>query len=198
MGKNNQLRDIILQTVPQQYHDEVYESMKNLGPEKTFFTKVFYLWTEEQKRLAMQEIFRGNHLGGKYKTILFDCLKVHETLKKCDSHKHYIEKSFSRFKSSFECLTEDQIKNHDNSKVSSLLEIVGYTARWEWGLDCRVWREALAHHYQVSSLSLLSYIDPHFQHNPHHPQHCPGQPMEQRYLEESVVDMIGRFSNILC
>ena len=50
------------------------------------------------------------------------------------------------------------------------------TVRWEWGLDCSVWREALQHHYQ---------------HNPHHPQHYPGQPMEQRYLEESVVDMIG-------
>ena len=157
MGENNQLRDIILQTVPQQYHDEVCESMENLGPEKTFFTKVFYLWTEEQKSLAMQEISGANHLEGKYR-IIFDCLKGHETLKKCDTHKHYIEKSFSRFKSSFECLNEDQIKNHDNSKMSSLLEIVGYTARWELGLDCRVWREALAHHYQVSPLSFsLNY-----------------------------------------
>ena len=49
--------------------------------------------------------------------------------------------------------------------------------RWEWGLDCQVWQEALAHHYQ---------------HNPHHPQYCPGQSMEQRYLEESVLDMLGK------
>ena len=48
--------------------------------------------------------------------------------------------------------------------------------RWEWGINCEVWQEALNHHYS---------------HNPHHPQYCPGQPMEQCYLEESVVDMLG-------
>ena len=152
MGENIQLRELILDTVPQQYHDELWESMKNLGPEATFFTTVFYLWTEEQKRLAMKEILEGKNKGGKYKTI-FDYLKVNETLHKSYSHKRYIEKSFSRFKKSFEQLDEDQIKIHDNSKISSLLEILGYTARWEWGLDCRLWREALDHHYQVSSLS---------------------------------------------
>ena len=152
MGENIQLRELILDTVPQQYHDELCESMKNLGPETTFFTTVFYLWSEEQKRLAMKEILEGKNKGGKYKTI-FDYLKVNETLHKSYSHKRYIEKSFSRFKKLFEQLDEDQIKIHDNSKISSLLEILGYTARWEWGLDCRLWREALDHHYQVSSLS---------------------------------------------
>lgn len=45
-----------------------------------------------------------------------------------------------------------------------------------WGVDCDAWREALAHHYS---------------NNPHHPQFCPGQPMEQTFLEESVVDMLA-------
>ena len=158
MGENNQLRDLVLETVPNQHHDELCESMKNLGPERTFFTKVFYLWTEKQRLLAMQEIFDQKHLGGKYKTILFDCLKVNETIKKYESHKRYIEKSFLRFRHCFEHLEEDQIMRHDNSKVSSLLELVGYTARWEWGLDCSLWREALDHHYKVLSLSSMIII----------------------------------------
>ena len=156
MGENKKLNDLVLETVPKQHHDELCKSMTNLGPERTFFTKVYYLWTGEQRQLAIKEIFGQKHLEGKYKTILFDCLKVNETVQKYESHKRYIEKSFSRFIHCFEHLEEEQIKSHDNSKVSSLLELVGYTARWEWGLDCSLWREALDHHYQVSSSSLSS------------------------------------------
>ena len=48
--------------------------------------------------------------------------------------------------------------------------------RWVWKIDCPVWHEALDHHYH---------------HNPHHPQQCPGQEMEECHLEESVVDMMA-------
>ena len=41
MGENNKLKDLVLETVPKQHHDELCESMKNLGPEITFFTKVY-------------------------------------------------------------------------------------------------------------------------------------------------------------
>ena len=176
MGDNSQLGDLMLTTLPQHCHEVISSSIEDCGPVETFFTKVFYLWTEEQKRAAMEEVFNGQNTGGKYRTILVDCLKMNNTLRKYETHKHFIEKTYQRFKHHFEHLDEDQIKHHYNSKADNLLELVGYTARWEWGLDCSVWREALQHHYQ---------------HNPHHPQHYPGQPMEQRYLEESVVDMIG-------
>ena len=98
MGENKKLRDLVLETVPKQHHDELCKSMTNLGPERTFFTKVYYLWTEEQRQLALKEIFGQKHLEGKYKTILFDCLKMNETVQKYESHQQYIEKTFSRFK----------------------------------------------------------------------------------------------------
>ena len=58
----------------------------------------------------------------------------------------------------------------------SFLELVGYTAKFVWGLDCPLWDAALAHHYL---------------HNPHHPQHLPGHSMALSHLEESVVDMMA-------
>ena len=165
MGEKNQLRGLILETVPQQYHEELCGSMERLGPEKTFFTKVFYLWTEEQKKLAMIEIGSRNQSGGRYRT-LFDYLRVNNTLHKYESHKRYVEKSYSRFRICFKYLEEDQIKCHDDSKISSILEIMGYTARWEWGLDCDLWREALEHHYQVFNLhhchQFFIPVDTHF------------------------------------
>ena len=54
--------------------------------------------------------------------------------------------------------------------------MVGYTARWVWGLNCPLWEAALAHHYH---------------NNPHHPQHAPDHRMTLPHLEESVVDMLA-------
>ena len=56
------------------------------------------------------------------------------------------------------------------------MELVGYTARWVWNLDCPLWQEALSHHYK---------------NNPHHPQYCPGQRMLLCHLEESTIDMMA-------
>ena len=63
-----------------------------------------------------------------------------------------------------------------NFYFPSFLELVGYTAKFVWGLSCPLWEAALAHH---------------FHHNPHHPQHDPAHRMALCYLEESVVDMLA-------
>ena len=54
----------------------------------------------------------------------------------------------------------------------SFPELVGYTARWVWEVDCPLWQTALDHHYK---------------HNPHHPQFWQGADMEQAYLEVNSV-----------
>ena len=51
-----------------------------------------------------------------------------------------------------------------------------FFASWVWGMECVAWQSALAHHYS---------------NNAHHPQHSPGEAMEQSYLEESIVDMLA-------
>ena len=58
----------------------------------------------------------------------------------------------------------------------SFTELVGYTAKFVWGLSCPLWEAALDHHYH---------------HNQHHPQHRTGQRMPLSHLEESVVDMMA-------
>ena len=74
---------------------------------------------------------------------------------------------------------------HDQSKLQSFTEIIGYTEKWVWLKHTPIWEMALNHHYQ---------------NNPHHPEHfqdtdqmgqktSKNMPME--YLEESIVDMLA-------
>ena len=63
MGDISQLGDLMLTTLPQHSHEVISSSIEDCGPVETFFTQVFYLWTEEQKRAAMKEVFNGQNTG---------------------------------------------------------------------------------------------------------------------------------------
>ena len=72
---------------------------------------------------------------------------------------------------------------HDQSKLQSFTEIIGYTEKWVWLKHTPIWEMALDHHYQ---------------NNPHHTEYFQdkmGQKtsnnMPIRYLEESIVDMLA-------
>jgi len=175
MVDSENLFQAILSTIPKSEHDHIKNCMKSSSIQDCFFREVYYLWTEEQKIEAAEEIITGKN--GVYRQILCDHLSLQQTINKFNSHKKFIIKTYKRFRKGFPNLSLSTVEEHDLSKMC-LLELVGYTARFEWGLDCPVWREALLHHYQ---------------HNKHHPQfYPPGQNMEQCHLEESVVDMLGR------
>ncbi len=53
-------------------------------------------------------------------------------------------------------MTSSMVENHDNSKLGSFVEVVGYTEKWvlNGSMDSPAWQLALKHHYQ---------------NNPHHP-----------------------------
>jgi len=174
MVDSENLFQAILSTIPKSEHDHIKNCMKSSSIQDCFFREVYYLWTEEQKIEAAEEIITGKN--GVYRQILCDHLSLQQTINKYNSHKKFIIKTYKRFRKGFPNLSLSTVEEHDLSKMC-FLELVGYTARFEWGLDCPVWREALLHHYQ---------------HNKHHPQYYPpGQNMEQCHLEESVVDMLA-------
>ena len=90
---------------------------------------MFFLWTEDQQNKALYEILTSKDNEGIYKTILVDFLKVNRSIEKYESHTKFIRKVFNKFQNSFEKLTHDLIEIHDMSKINSLIELVGYTAR---------------------------------------------------------------------
>ncbi|KAJ3066246.1 hypothetical protein HDU98_010454 [Podochytrium sp. JEL0797] len=99
------------------------------------------------------------------------------------SHKAFIVRTFKRFKdAAFPNLTLEFAEAHDNSKVNSFVEVVGYTERWVHGRhNSEFWKPAKLHHYA---------------HNSHHPEfhvNADGSlnPMPASDLEESVVDMLA-------
>ena len=103
------------------------------------------------------------------------------------NHKRFIRKSFLRFKTYFESLglKLEDIDKHDDSKLTSFLEIIGYTQRWIWKIKTDAWEDAWKHHYTA---------------NPHHPEYYlhvdeNGETFQDnmRYLDlvESVIDMVA-------
>ena len=118
---------------------------------------------------------------------LLDTFNVREHFVVTLSHRKFIKKSFARFQKFFQSinLTEEQVNKHDDSKLTSFLEIIGYTQRWVWELKTDIWEEAWKHHYTTNS---------------HHPEYYihsaeDGQSIQNdmNYLDmvESVVDMLA-------
>ena len=104
------------------------------------------------------------------------------------SHKMFIQKAYKRFLHYLDLhnLRNDMIDAHDNSKLTSFLEIVGYTQRWIWNVKSDIWGQALHHHFTSNS---------------HHPEYYSKKngkngetvqnDMHHLDLLESVVDMIA-------
>ena len=119
--------------------------------------------------------------------LLLDTFNVREHLAVTLSHKKYIKKSFTRFQKFFQSinLTEEQVNKHDDSKLTSFLEIIGYTQRWVWDLKTDIWDEAWKHHYTTNSHHPEYYI--------HSTEDGQATQNDMNYLDmvESVVDMLA-------
>ena len=75
------------------------------------------------------------------------------------SHKKFISKVYEKLgRDFFPAVTPGMIESHDDSKIGSFVEVVGYTDKWVWNgsQDSPAWQAALQHHYQ---------------NNPHHPEY---------------------------
>ncbi|KAJ3098728.1 hypothetical protein HK100_005028 [Physocladia obscura] len=121
------------------------------------------------------------------------------------SHKEYIIKTYYRFnkissgsnnsnisgssntdKSVFSSIDPDAIQRHDNSKLLSFIEMIGYTERWVHGnQDAPHWTAALAHHLQNNS------HHPEYYSNSSSSSNTGDRSMPRADLEESVVDMLA-------
>ncbi|KAI8614922.1 hypothetical protein BC830DRAFT_1168993 [Chytriomyces sp. MP71] len=97
------------------------------------------------------------------------------------SHKRFIVRTFRRFRPAFPHLSEHAVLVHDNSKLTNMLEMVGYTQKWVHGtVEPQFWDRALQHHFASNS---------------HHPEFYAVNgllmTMSESDLEESVVDMLA-------
>ena len=124
------LTSLMLESVPASHHGDILKSCAVEGPVVTFFNKVFYLWSQEQKKEALVKVKDKSNKKGLYRILLLDCLKMDRTIQAYESHTRFIEKVFQKFRRCFTNMTMEQMKKHDESKVASLLELVGYTARY--------------------------------------------------------------------
>ena len=147
------------------------------------------LWKEFGLYQYFTNDFMGecDHVTEEDYAFLLNDFNIREHFVVTMSHKTFIMKVFNRFRQYFESvnLKEKQISKHDDSKLTSFLEIVGYTQRWIWNEKTDIWKEAWKHHYTSNS---------------HHPEYYvfsdeKGQKvqsdMEYFSLVESVVDMIA-------
>ena len=147
------------------------------------------LWTDFGLSAFFNEDFKGQSnliTDGDYNQLLHD-FNVQQHFVITLSHKRFIKKSFLRFQDYFESmgLKEEQINKHDDSKLTSFLEIIGYTQRWIWNEKTEIWNEAWRHHFTSNS---------------HHPEYYTDldgkqenvqSDMEHFDLMESVIDMIA-------
>jgi len=91
---------------------------------------------------------------------LLDIVKVREHFNVTLSHKSFVLKTFSRFQKYFESkgITIEQVSRHDDSKLTSFIEIVGYTHRWILNIETKEWDQAWVHHYTNNSYNPEYYI----------------------------------------
>ena len=120
---------LILETIPQEYHQQIKKRINEVGVIEALCRDVYSLWTEELKLEAMRQIFDPTS-EGVFKIILVDNFKMQDTIQAYESHKKFIMKVYQRFRTFFQSLSLDQVEKHDLSKVTSFVELFGYTARF--------------------------------------------------------------------
>lgn len=148
--------------------------------DKGFEEAVSYAWeevisTDPDKLSAAEHAIGAHEKDNVYYKLLIDEYNMKEHFSQVCSHRKFVKKAYLRVKHFLQHMTEQDAERHDLTKFT-LAQGVGYTARWVHGTDNACWKKALQHHYD---------------HEPHHPQYFKDGRMEPRYLEESLVDMIG-------
>lgn len=129
---------------------------------------------EGEKKLVEQDIKNGN-IASKYYRLLYQEFNIKEHYKIVDSHRQFVMKAYNRLRKFVPNISETQAQNHDLSKYD-LVQAIGYTVRWVHLIDNDTWRAALDNHYKRE---------------PHHPQFFGKGRMTEKYLEESLIDMVA-------
>ena len=116
-------------------------------------------WSSDQQEMVTANILADFGIKSKaFGTVAVDhaddyshfihTFKVKEHIEDVLLHKRTIVKVYERFQTIFKSVTMDAIKKHDDSKVNSFVELLGYTDRFVWDNDSPHWRVALDHHYR--------------------------------------------------
>ena len=111
--EQNYKMESVLATLPKNLHEGIKIDVEENGIIATICDKVIPVWSTEQQIEALDQIDAD---VGVYKEVLVDIFKVNETKRVTDSHREFIKKVFSRFKTCFDHLTEDLVEKHDMSK----------------------------------------------------------------------------------
>lgn len=168
--------DTLVQIVGQDKKEEVVR----ICSEQNFAEAVSYAYdnvisVDPEKLSAAEHAVGAHDKESDYYKLFIDEFNMKEHFSQVCSHRKFVKKAFFRVQKFLDHMTEEDAERHDLTKFT-LAQGVGYTARWVHGMDNACWKKALQHHYD---------------HEPHHPQYFPDGKMEARYLEESLVDMIG-------
>lgn len=168
--------DLLLQAAGPDKKDEILK----IHGEKGFAEAVSYTWdnvisVNPVLRDAMELAVMAHEKDNIYYKLFVDEFNMKEHFKQVCSHRKFVKKAFLKVQKFLKHMKPEDAERHDLTKYT-LAQGVGYTARWVHGLDNDSWKKALQHHYA---------------HEPHHPQYFNEGRMEPRYLEESLVDMIG-------
>lgn len=158
--------------------EDKQNEVENLFSEKGLVETVCHLWeniwTEEEKLQAENDIKKRNE-ESKYYKLLFIEFNIKGHYDQVDSHRNFVQKAYSRLKDFVPNMLKDDAEKHDLSKYD-FSQAIGYTVRWVHMIDNDAWKKSL---------------DDHYKREHHHPQNFGQERMSQRFLEESLIDMVG-------
>jgi hypothetical protein len=168
--------DLLLQVAGPEKRDEIV----TIHEQKGFAEAVSHVWdniisVDPVLRYSVEHAVTAHDKENVYYKLFVDEFKMKEHFSQVCSHRKFVKKAFLKVQKFLQHMKLEDAERHDLSKYT-LAQAVGYTARWVHGLSNNSWDQALIHHYE---------------NEPHHPQYFKGERMEPRFLEESLVDMIG-------
>ncbi|CAG2207936.1 unnamed protein product [Mytilus edulis] len=160
--------------VSEEKQNEVTSMFNEKGLVETVLHIWENVWTKDEKLQAEKDV-KEEKEESKYYALLFIEFNMKEHYSQVNSHRHFVLKAYNRLKDFVPNMLKEDAENHDLSKYD-FSQAIGYTARWVHMLDNDAWKKSL---------------DDHYKREPHHPQYFGSKRMETRYLEESLIDMVG-------
>lgn len=152
----------------------------------------FLAWKQEEQNKAVAMLNEVLVVGSKRPEdlgqeewamweILVIQFKADAHFKETLSHRSFIKNVYLRFGHLFPHVDPVKVDHHDDSKLNSFIEIIGYTDRWVWQKESSWWQKGLEHHYKT---------------NGHHPEFHVGKNGERLNmplsdLQESILDMVA-------
>ncbi|CAC5382109.1 CUBN [Mytilus coruscus] len=166
--------ELLRSCIPEDKQSEVERLFSEKGLVETVCHLWEDIWTDEEKLQAENDTKTRNEKS-KYYKLLFIEFNIKEHYNQVDSHRHFVQKAYNRLKDFVPNMKKEDAEKHDLSKYD-FSQAIGYTVRWVHMTDNDVWKKSL---------------DDHYKREHHHPQNVGQERMSQRYLEESLIDMVG-------